>query len=75
MNKKSGKKGEKTMSNKIDELLKEAHEYADKALDSADEKLDSTKSKVTNWLNADWSGAKNWHKVAFAVVAIILLLI
>jgi vacuolar-type H+-ATPase subunit H len=53
----------------IEKLIKDAHSCADKAIKKAETRLQSKK----DWLLADWSGLKNWHKIA--AVALLVLAI
>jgi hypothetical protein len=49
----------------MNELIREAHKMADKALLKA--KLDSARKDAVEWLQGEADGFKRWHILAFAI--------
>lgn len=49
----------------MNELIREAHKMADKALLRS--KLESAKKQAVEWLQGEADGFKRWHIILFAI--------
>ncbi len=57
----------------MNDLIKEAHKMADKALFKA--KLDSAKQDAVKWLQGEAEGFKRWHIIALVLVPVAIALL
>ena len=55
----------------MNELIREAHKMADKALLKA--KLDTVKKDVAEWLQGEAEGFKRWHILLCVVVPVAIV--
>jgi hypothetical protein len=57
----------------IEKLIKDAHNCADKAIESADKRIKGKATAVKQWLLSDAPVFKKWHVIADVLILLIAI--